>query len=108
MLLYILFVIGQALRLHQIASPEWFLLDWVTVMFVLILMPGLPGLLLVFPSKVLESRIAVACQFIGCLGTLIAIAWGVLISGQWLLLAGLSIVLNFVIHRLRTARQEIV
>lgn len=108
LLLYVLLLVGQALRLHRISSPNWHLRSWMTILFVLALMPGLPGLLLVVPSKLLESRVATACQFLGGFGILLAIAWGFLVSSQWLLLAGLGVAINITAYKIRTHRREII
>lgn len=108
LLLYALLVIGQALRLYRISSPDWYLLDWMAILFFLSLMPGVPGLLLVVPSKLLETRVATACQFVGGFGILLATVWGFLVSIQWLLLAGLGLLLNIVAYKIRNAQQEII
>jgi hypothetical protein len=74
--LYFGAVLSQAFTLHQIGTPDWHLTDWFVIILVIVVSPGLPGLMLVVPARFLDSKIAVGCQLIGAVGIVLAIAWG--------------------------------
>lgn len=105
---YAMMVASQVLTFYRISSPDWHLLDWLIILFVVTLMPGVPGLLLVVPAKFLRSRIATACQFLGAFGTMIAIVWGFIFSLEWFLVAGLAVVLNVVAYKIKSNQGAVI
>ncbi|MCU4754381.1 hypothetical protein OB919_20805 [Halobacteria archaeon AArc-curdl1] len=108
LIIYILIVFSQALELYQIASAEWHVLDWIVVLAVLPLMPGVPGLMLIIPAKFLDSIVAIICQTIGLVGILAAFAWGFVFSPQWWIIALLAILLNWTAHQVYKEKRTLV
>ncbi len=99
LIIYLAIVVNQAVTLYHIATPSWHVLDWITVLVALSLMPGLPGLLLIIPAKSLESWIAMICQLLGLVGILASFAWGFAFGPEWWIVASLAIALNLVSHK---------
>lgn len=100
LLLYLLMAVGQTLHLYYLGSPDWHVLDWTTILIVLVILtPGLPGLLLIFPSRFLTSPIALLCRIIGVMGMLMAIVWGFIFSPEWWIIPLLALPINWAVHR---------
>ena len=104
LIIYLAIVVTQAVTLYQIATPSWHAFDWIAILVALSLMPGLPGLLLILPAKVLEPWIATICQTLGFVGILAAFAWGFVFDPEWFLVASLAIALNLVCHKVYTQK----
>lgn len=106
--IYSLVVLSQTLSFYQIASPDWHILDWIVVLLVSTLMPGLPGLMLIIPSKFLNSAISLFCQIIGLVGIITSLVWGLLVTPQWWLVTLLAILLNWIVHRIQKQNQVVI
>lgn len=106
--IYSLVVLSKTLSFYQIASPNWHILDWIVVLLVSTLMPGLPGLMLIIPSKFLNSAISLFCQIIGLVGIITSLVWGLLVTPQWWLVALLAILLNWIVHRIQKQNQVVI
>lgn len=108
MVIYSMVVIVQTLTLYQIASPNWHVLDWIVVLAVVSLMPGLPGLMLIIPSKFLNPGISLFCRINGFVGILVSLAWGFIFTPAWWIVTLLAILLNGVVHRIHKQTRVIV
>lgn len=100
LIVYLIVVFVGVFSLYRTVAPDWHLLDWLVVLFVVgFLIPGVPGLLLIFPAHFLDSSLAFLCQVSGILGIIVTFAWGFVFSPQWWVLTIAALALNWSVHQ---------
>jgi hypothetical protein len=106
--LYLGAVLSQASTLYQIGTPNWGITGWFVIVLVIVLSPGLPGLLLIAPARFLNSKIATGCQSIGIFGIVLSIGWGFVFTPKWWIIALLAIGLNWASRKVYAQNRRIV
>jgi hypothetical protein len=106
--LYLSILGVQVIRLYVSGDYNWHIGDWVVVTGWFFLLPGVPGLILIVPSKFLNHNLTVFLTANGVLGVLLSLIYGFVFGGEWLILGGVAIILNVVVGRLERKRRVLV